>query len=271
MQNFIHTLATVPPLLTYLFAFVWLAFESCGLPLPNELVLLLLGSLIAQRHSPVEIVALVLVATAGSLLGATVAYFIGARGGRPAVLKLGRALRMDEQRLNAIENWFNNSGGFAIGVSRITPFVRTYSSFPAGVLRMPLRVFLLATTLGSLLWCAALVSVGYALGANYMIALNLIEKYTIPAIIILVALIACYIWLHQRLSKVGVANSTTTPKAGSSSSPTRPGQPSSTSRPTSRTATATSGGASGGAGGGASGNSPQRRRTVSRGRQRPRR
>lgn len=255
MQNFIHTLATVPPLLTYLFAFVWLAFESCGIPLPNELVLLLLGSLIEQRHSPVELVALTLVAVAGSLVGATIAYFIGASGGRPAVLKLGRFLRLDEQRLTSIENWFNNSGGFAIGVSRITPFVRTYSSFPAGVLRMPLTVFLVATALGSLVWCAALVSVGYLLGADYMIALHLIETYTIPAIIVLVALIAGYIWLHQRLSKVGSAAHDPRPTVNSS-------QPASTSRP----APATSGGASGG---GKTGNGPQRRRTVSR--ERPRR
>src|SRR5579859_5717006 len=128
MQNFIHTLATVPPLITYLFAFIWLAFESCGVPLPNELVLLLLGSLIAQRHSPVELVALALIATAGSLLGATVAYVIGARGGRVAVLRLGRVLRLDERRLASIENWFKSSSAFAIGIARITPFVRTYSS-----------------------------------------------------------------------------------------------------------------------------------------------
>jgi membrane protein DedA with SNARE-associated domain len=200
MQNFIHSLATVPPLVAYLFAFLWLAAESCGVPLPNELVLLLLGSLIEQRGSPGELVALALVATSGSLLGATVAYFIGARGGRAAVLRVGRYLRLDERRLDAIERWFNNSGWFAIGVARITPFVRTVSSFPAGVLRLPMRTFLIATTLGSLLWCATLVTVGYLLGADYMLAVDLIERYTIPAVIILVALVAGYLWLHQRLA-----------------------------------------------------------------------
>ena len=185
-----------------LFAFLWLAAESCGLPLPNELVLLLLGSLIEQRGAPGELVALALIATGGSLLGATAAYFIGARGGRAAVLRVGRYLRLDERRLDSVERWFNTSGGFAIGVARITPFVRTVSSFPAGVLRLPLRTFLIATAIGSLLWCVTLVTVGYLLGADYMIAVNLIERYTIPAVIVLVALIAGYIWLHQRLARV---------------------------------------------------------------------
>ncbi len=202
MQNFIHSLETVPPLVTYLFAFLWLAAESCGFPLPNELVLLLLGSLIEQRGAPGELVALALIATGGSLLGATAAYFIGARGGRAAVLRVGRYLRLDERRLDSVERWFNTSGGFAIGVARITPFVRTVSSFPAGVLRLPLRTFLIATAIGSLLWCVTLVTVGYLLGADYMIAVNLIERYTIPAVIVLVALIAGYIWLHQRLARV---------------------------------------------------------------------
>lgn len=252
MQNFIHSLETVPPLLTYGFAFIWLAFESCGVPLPNELVLLLLGSLIEQRHSPFELVALALVATAGSLLGATVAYFIGARGGRAAVLRLGRFLRLDERRLTSIENWFNASGGFAIGVSRITPFVRTYSSFPAGVLQMPLRTFLIATALGSLLWCATLVTIGYLLGEDYMIALRFIERYTIPAVIVLVALIAGYFWLHQRLAKIGAPASSSSASSSSSSS-----RPASSATGASRTTGTTA--------------QEGQRHPASRGRQRPRR
>jgi membrane protein DedA with SNARE-associated domain len=114
-------------------------------------------------------------------------------------------VRLDAQRLNMVEQWFSRSGAVAIGVSRITPFVRTVSSFPAGVLRMPLRAFYTATTIGSLLWCSVLVSLGYLLGVHYMIAVNLIERYTIPAIIVLAALVAGYFWLHQRLSHLGRA------------------------------------------------------------------
>ena len=252
MQNFIHGLASTPPLLTYAFAFVWLALESCGLPLPNELVLLLLGSLIEQRGSPGELVALALIATSGSLLGATAAYFIGARGGRVAVLRVGRYLRLDERRLNAVERWFTNSGGFAIGIARITPFVRTVASFPAGVLRMPLGAFLIATTVGSLLWCATLATLGYLLGADYMIAVHLIERYTIPAVIVLVSLIAGYIWLHQRLGRV-----------------TEPAPvPAPVSRPMAAVGARRAGSPPAQ---GAGAKSARQRRAVSRGRQRPRR
>ncbi|HZC04456.1 MAG TPA: DedA family protein [Ktedonobacterales bacterium] len=203
MQSFISGLGQVPSPLIDLFVFIWLAAESCGVPLPNELVLLLAGSIAAQRGDPVGMVELALIATVGSLVGASAAYFIGARGGRAAILRFGRYVRLDERRLDMVEQWFARSGALAIGVSRITPFVRTVSSFPAGILRMPLRIFYSATLIGSLLWCSVLVAVGYLLGVHYMVAVKLIEQYTLPAIVVLAALVAVYFWLHRRLSHLG--------------------------------------------------------------------
>lgn len=203
MQSFISGLGTVPSPLIDLFVFVWLAAESCGVPLPNELVLLLAGSIAAQRGDPLGMVELALTATAGSLVGATAAYFIGVRGGRAAILRLGRFVRLDERRLDMVEQWFSRSGAFAIAVARLTPFVRTISSFPAGILRMPPRAFYTATLIGSLLWCSVLVGAGYLLGVHYMVAVDLIQRYTLPAIVVLVALIAGYLWLHQRLAHLG--------------------------------------------------------------------
>ncbi len=68
---------------------------------------------------------------------------------------------------------------------------------------MPPRVFYTATLIGSLLWCAVLVTIGYLLGVHYMLAVTFIEQYTLPAIVVLVALVAGYLWLHQRLSHLG--------------------------------------------------------------------
>ncbi len=201
VQHFLQTMTTVPPLAIYAFVFAWLALESCGLPLPNELVLLFTGSLAA--HHIVSPVALVAIAAVGSTLGATGAYEIGKRGGRAAVLRFGHYIRLDTERLDAVERWFGRAGAVAIGISRVTPFVRTISSFPAGMLRLPIRGFLIATLLGSLVWCTVMVTIGVVLGANYLVALDFIERYTIPAVVILVVLVAIYLFLHQRLSHFG--------------------------------------------------------------------
>ncbi len=205
-------LANIPAVAVYLFILIWLAAESCGLPLPNELPLLLAGSLAAQRGHGLSPVALILIATIGSLTGAIAAYAIGLRGGRAAVLRFGRYIRLDARRLDSVEAWFARTGPFAIFIARITPFVRTVASFPAGMLRLDRRAFLLASAAGSLIWCAVMVTLGDALGANYMVALRLIERYTLPAIAVLAALVGGYFWLHNRLSHVGEAPATATDK-----------------------------------------------------------
>jgi membrane protein DedA with SNARE-associated domain len=197
MDQLLASLAHIPPLAVYGFVFIWLAAESAGAPVPNEVVLLLAGSLAtkAELSAPV----LVLVALAGSVGGASLAYAIGARGGRAAVLRFGRIFRLDEKRLDDIEVWFSRSGWLAIFIARITPFVRTVASYPAGMLRLPRRTFYVATVAGSLVWCTVLVTLGDVLGKNYTVALKLIEQYTIPAIIVLALLVAGYLWLHNRL------------------------------------------------------------------------
>ena len=200
LDHLLANLGQIPAVAVYLFVLVWLAAESCGLPLPNEIVLLLVGSLAAQHRSGLSPIALVVVATLGSLAGASGAYAIGMRGGRAAVLRFGRYIRLDEQRLDSVEKWFASTGAVAIGIARITPFVRTVASFPAGMLRLPLRSFVVATLIGSLIWCTALVTLGDLLGANYTVALTLIQRFTIPAVIVLAALIGAYLWLHNRLS-----------------------------------------------------------------------
>lgn len=205
MTQLVAMLAQIPPIAVYLFVLVWLAVESCGVPLPNELVLLLAGSLAAGSRAMLSPVLLIIFAVGGSLIGASAAYTIGLRGGRTAVLRLGRRVRLDERRIDSVEAWFARTGTFAILITRITPFVRTIASFPAGMLRLPWRSFLLATFAGSLVWCCLMVGLGTALGANYGVALKLIEQYTVPAIVVLLAVVAGYFWLHNRLSHVGEA------------------------------------------------------------------
>lgn len=222
IQHFVNHLATIPALAVYGFLMVWLAAESCGIPLPNELALLATGSIAAQRGSSLSPVLLVVLAVAASLAGASAAYELGKRGGRAAVLRFGRPFRLDEARLDGVEHWFRRTGPFAIAIARITPFVRTYASFPAGVLELPYASFVIATAIGSLVWCAVMVTLGYVLGQNYLVALHLIERFTLPALIVLAVLVAGYAWLHRRLAQA--ASGATKPDSGTES-PTTTAKP----------------------------------------------
>src|SRR5260221_4488749 len=102
MNQLLQGLGTIPAVVVYLFVLLWLGAESTGVPLPNEIVLLLAGSLAAQGRG-LSPVLLIVVGTAGSLAGASSAYAIGRRGGRTAGLRLGRLSRLDQRRFESVE------------------------------------------------------------------------------------------------------------------------------------------------------------------------
>ena len=70
MDQLLQGLGTIPAVVVYLFVLLWLAAESSGVPLPNEIVLLLAGSLAAQGRG-LSPVLLIVVGAAGSLVGAS--------------------------------------------------------------------------------------------------------------------------------------------------------------------------------------------------------
>lgn len=197
MDQFIQTLQSVQPTYVYIIVFLWLAAESIGFLLPNELMLLYSGSLIVQGH--VQILPLIISAILGSFVGASCSYTIGRYGGRALVIRFGKYIRLDGEKLDAIDDWFQKRGVWAIGFSRLIPFVRMVASYPAGIAHMKYFKFAPAVLIGSTIWCTLFVFLGKQLGANWQIALNLLKEYTLPSLLILGILLAGYIYLHKKL------------------------------------------------------------------------
>jgi membrane protein DedA with SNARE-associated domain len=77
----------------------------------------------------------------GNLLGSLLAYYVGAWGGRPLVLRYGRYLLISHHELDLADRWFNRYGNWTVFFSRLLPVVRTFISVPAGVARMPVWQF----------------------------------------------------------------------------------------------------------------------------------
>ncbi|WP_237479137.1 DedA family protein [Lichenibacterium dinghuense] len=142
-----------------------MALESACLPLPSEVIMPFAGYLAATGRLD-----LALAATAGALgcnVGSTVAYGVGATGGRRFVERWGRYALLDPGDLDLADRFFARFGAAAVLVGRLLPVVRTFIALPAGIARMPQPSFQLFTFLGSWPWCFGLAYLGYALGARW--------------------------------------------------------------------------------------------------------
>ncbi|SCG58204.1 DedA family protein [Micromonospora inositola] len=142
------------------------ALESIIPPIPSEIVLAMAGYLSAEGRF--NVVLIVLAATAGSLLGALVLYWLGAALGEERLKRwLDHIPLVDREDLERADRWFERHGKWAVLIGRVVPVVRSLVSVPAGANRMPLGQFVLLTTLGSGVWNALLVGLGFALGSRW--------------------------------------------------------------------------------------------------------
>ncbi|MET8836340.1 DedA family protein [Micromonospora sp. NPDC004540] len=142
------------------------ALESIVPPIPSEVVLAMAGYLAAEGRF--NVVLIVLAATAGSLLGALVLYWLGAALGEERLKRwLDHVPLVDREDLEKADRWFERHGRWAVLIGRVVPVVRSLVSVPAGANRMPLGEFILLTTLGSGVWNTLIVGAGYALGSRW--------------------------------------------------------------------------------------------------------
>jgi membrane protein DedA with SNARE-associated domain len=177
-----------------------MAIESACIPLPSEIIMPLAGwFLVDDRGLGVEWLFLAAFCGAlGNLIGSLIAYAVGAWGGRPLLLRYGRYLLISRHEVEQAERWFARYGDWAVLVSRVLPVVRTFISLPAGIARMNVWRFTVLTFVGSFPWSLGLAWAGYVLGENWERIRDWMRPADIPILIILIALIAWYIYRRPR-------------------------------------------------------------------------
>lgn len=142
------------------------AAENLFPPIPSEVVLPVAGYVASQGR--MNLVAAIVAATVGSLLGALALYAFGAVVGRDRLRQwIGRMPMLEVADLDRTERWFDKYGGRAVLFGRCVPVVRSLISIPAGVERMPLQTFVPYTLLGSGAWNTLFVVAGFQLGARW--------------------------------------------------------------------------------------------------------
>lgn len=171
--------------------FLTMTAESAGIPISSEIVVPLGGALASQGK--LSFIGVVIAASAGNLLGSLIAYLLVRRYGEALILGPGRRVGLTPGHLRLAKRFFDRWGLFAVFAGRLLPIIRTYISFPAGLSRITVLPFTLATLLGAIPWNLALAYAGFKLGQNYERVSSVLGPFTLPlAIAVLVLIIAAY-------------------------------------------------------------------------------
>jgi membrane protein DedA with SNARE-associated domain len=153
MSEIEHVLASMEPFIReygVVAVFAILTFESLGLPLPGEAVLIF-ASILAERHE-MSFPALLFFAWIGGVVGDNIGYLIGRRLGRRLVLQYGRMIGLNDDRLARVEAVFARYGPITVAFARFFNVLRQLNGIVAGTLRMDWWKFLLCNALGCALW-----------------------------------------------------------------------------------------------------------------------
>lgn len=141
-----------------------LLFLECGIVLlpflPGDSLLFVVGALCAKHL--VLMKGVLIAGILGATLGNMVNYIAGDGVRRYGRLNPFRLIK--KEAIAKSEAFFRKYGTFSIIFSRFLPFCRTFVPFIAGFSQMPLRKYILTSTISAALWVSSMTYLGYITG-----------------------------------------------------------------------------------------------------------
>jgi membrane protein DedA with SNARE-associated domain len=162
LQELLQDISNALGAWTYLLVGTFAFLETgafVGLVVPGETVMLLGGAVAGQ--GAISIYLLLAIAWFSAWAGDTTSFFIGRRLGKDFVLRRGPAVGISNQRFEQVEGYFGRHGGKTILIGRFISLVRALAPFVAGSSGMRYRAFVPYSILGTGLWSAAHILIGY--------------------------------------------------------------------------------------------------------------
>ena len=191
-----------------MFNFIALAIQKTGLlgvavlmllenllpVIPSEVILPMAGFEAARgAFNPY---AAALLGTLGSVIGGFAWYWFGWRIGAERLGRwagrTGRWFALSSRDVDRGQAWFSRWGAAAVCIGRALPGVRGFICIPAGLAHMPVKSFLIWSSIGAMAWSSLLVFAGFELGRRY----TAVDKWMSPGVDLLLA-VAVGIYLYR--------------------------------------------------------------------------
>ena len=165
----LDALVSVPAWLLLSLVFLFPALEASiflGLVVPGETMVILGG--VAANAQRVPLVAVILLAIAGAVLGDQVGFHVGRRFGPGLVARLPEGSRRADHMDSAL-GYLRRRGPVAVTLGRWTASLRSLVPGIAGMSGMRQRTFTAANLVGGVVWATVVALAGYAAGASYKV------------------------------------------------------------------------------------------------------
>lgn len=178
----------------YLALFVLLSLGIIGMPIPDETLMVLAGSMTA--NGPFHFAQTFMVCIIGSMIGMLVSYTIGSKVGKPILDRYGKWIKLTPARVAVVERWFAKYGSMSIVLGYFVPGIRHLTSYFAGVTRLNMMVYLLAAGVGNILWVGTFLTLGHLLGVHWETTIMWLKRQWLIALCILMMMIAAAVVVY---------------------------------------------------------------------------
>ncbi|MEW9528167.1 DedA family protein [Microbispora sp. NPDC049125] len=192
-------LQTIPSVWVYVLVGVVIGMESLGIPLPGEIVLV--SAALLSSQGVVSPVVVGVCASAGAIVGDSIGYLIGRKGGRALFDRLGRRFpkHFGPAHIAKGEKLFLRWGMWAVFFGRFVALLRILAGPLAGALHMPYWRFLVANVLGGILWAGGTTAAVYYLG---MVADKWLKGFSWVGLVVAVLIgLGSTLWLKRKAGK----------------------------------------------------------------------
>ncbi|CAN5591890.1 DedA family protein [soil metagenome] len=186
----------------YFVLFALLFSCGLGLPLPEDVPLIIGGALVAKGQMNLVIVAIA--AWCGIIGGDCVLYHIAKKYGMEITRVPFIGEHVTRARIQRVEKMFDQYGVWVVAVGRLFAGIRGAMVVAAGVTRYNFVKFIIADGLAALVSGGFFVAVGYWLGNNLTEARvrEFKEWFFVGGLLLAIGIIAWFIWRKRHAAQV---------------------------------------------------------------------
>jgi len=154
--------------------FICVFIGNLGIPIPEELVLLVAGVLVGRKA--LDLGTLYVVAILSAVTGDTCGFLVGRTGGQQLFEWLATRFPFIRRRYQYLQSFFRAHGNRAVFLARFLMGARFMAGPMAGAAGMRFWNFLGWNLLGACVWCSVIITLGYFVGNQLDRVFHLVQK-----------------------------------------------------------------------------------------------